>query len=94
MREREKSQGRKPVSEAQDDSVGGWRISSHSYGSGACVEVAALFGEGIQVRDSKNPQGPVLQISQVGWAAFLSRTRRDPRVKIIRHTRTTRTNSA
>jgi len=64
------------VSIAQDSSVRGWRISSFSYGNGACVEVSGLFGKRIQVRDSRNPQGPVLQFSQAGWTAFLRRMRR------------------
>jgi hypothetical protein len=62
------------VTKAQDDSVH-WRKSSRSYGSGNCVEVAAASGERIQVRDSENQLGPVLQFSQVEWTAFLRRMR-------------------
>jgi Domain of unknown function (DUF397) len=45
-----------------------WRTSSHSMSNGQCVEVAD--GPLIQVRDSKNPDGPVLALSPGEWAAF------------------------
>jgi hypothetical protein len=52
-----------------------WRKSSYSNGAGGmCVEVAPL-GEGIVVRDSKNPNGPVLAFSAAEWDAFLSGAR-------------------
>jgi hypothetical protein len=35
-----------------------WRKSSHSGGNGACVELAHTGA----VRDSKNPDGPILRV--------------------------------
>jgi len=41
-----------------------WRRSSHSDGDGGeCVELAALSGQ-VLVRDSKNPDGPVLSFQR------------------------------
>jgi hypothetical protein len=52
-----------------------WRRSSYSNGAGGmCVEVAPL-GEGIAVRDSKNPTGPVLAFTGAEWDAFLAGAR-------------------
>lgn len=48
----------------------GWVKSSFS-GSGNCVEVRAC-GAGVQVRDSKDPDGPVLTFTRAEWAAFLA----------------------
>jgi hypothetical protein len=51
-----------------------WRKSSYSSGSGGnCVEVARNLPGVVGVRDSKNPDGPVLLISFEGWQA-LTRT--------------------
>lgn len=50
-----------------------WRKSTRSQGSGACVEVAALSGHRIAIRDSKNPAGPALVMTAGQWRAFLSR---------------------
>jgi len=49
-----------------------WRKSSHSGGGNTCVEVAALPGRGIAVRDSTNPTGATLLFSRVAWHAFIS----------------------
>jgi Domain of unknown function (DUF397) len=46
-----------------------WRKSSHSSGSGACVEVAELR-TAIAVRDSKDPDGPKLVFPAADWQAF------------------------
>lgn len=40
-----------------------WRKSSRSVGQGACVELAPVAG-GWLVRDSKNPHGPRLAVSE------------------------------
>lgn len=65
------------------DSAGGdannpgreWRRSSWSYGGGNCVEVTAPHGACIDIRDSKDPQGPVLRFTSVHWNAFLAGVR-------------------
>jgi hypothetical protein len=49
-----------------------WRKSSHSGGGGSeCVEVARLSRDRTLVRDSKNPDGPMLSFTPAEWAAFL-----------------------
>jgi hypothetical protein len=53
-----------------------WRKSSYSgNGGGDCVEVACNLPGVVAVRDSKNPDGPVLIISRNEWARFISRLR-------------------
>ncbi len=47
-----------------------WRKSSYSAQNGCCVEVATGAGL-VDVRDSKNPRGPVLQFAPAAWSAFL-----------------------
>ena len=48
-----------------------WRKSSYSNGSGgACVEVADV-GPAIAVRDSKDPNGPHLDVTERAWQAFV-----------------------
>ena len=37
-----------------------------------CVEVAHLGGGAVQVRDSKDPAGPVHQFDGDEWAAFVA----------------------
>jgi len=47
-----------------------FKKSSFSENVGSCVEVAVV-GNGVVVRDSKNPAGPVLWFSAMEWTAFL-----------------------
>ena len=47
-----------------------WRKSTRSNGSGACVEVARNLSEIVAIRDSKDPQGPVLTVAPADWASF------------------------
>ena len=48
-----------------------WHKSSYSGSNGGnCVEVAALPSDSLAVRDSKDPDGPVLTFSRAGWRTF------------------------
>jgi hypothetical protein len=47
----------------------GWRKSSFS-GVDGCLEVLRCHDE-VQIRDSKDPDGPVLTFTTVEWRAFL-----------------------
>ncbi|MFD8065928.1 DUF397 domain-containing protein [Streptomyces parvulus] len=50
-----------------------WRKSSYSNADGGnCVEVADGFPEAMPVRDSKNPDGPVLELSTQAWDQFVN----------------------
>ncbi len=51
-----------------------WFTSSYSDNGGQCVEVAVnlVASRGIvPVRDSKNPEGPALAISDTAWNVFV-----------------------
>jgi hypothetical protein len=53
-----------------------WRKSSYSGNGGAdCVEVARSLPGVVAVRDSKNPDGPILTFSRDEWASFITRLR-------------------
>jgi hypothetical protein len=56
-----------------------WRRSSYSDGEGGnCVEVANLTttpGQGVAVRDSKNPEGPALLVPAKAFIAFIAGVR-------------------
>jgi hypothetical protein len=48
-----------------------WRKSSYSDSEGAeCVEVAEATAA-VHIRDSKDPEGPILTVPRGGWADFL-----------------------
>ncbi|MBG0814835.1 DUF397 domain-containing protein [Planomonospora sp. ID82291] len=47
-----------------------WRKSSYSTDGGNCVEVAGNLPGVVAVRDSKDPDGPVLTFSPDQWRAF------------------------
>ncbi|MFE2929787.1 DUF397 domain-containing protein [Streptomyces sp. NPDC059278] len=52
-----------------------WRKSSYSSGGGGeCVEVATCPAT-VHVRDSKNVQGPHLDVAPGAWAAFVTYAR-------------------
>jgi hypothetical protein len=52
-----------------------WRKSSESGNSGGdCVEVS-LGGEGVSVRNSRDPNGPILSFTPSEWQAFIAGAR-------------------
>jgi hypothetical protein len=48
-----------------------WRKSKASQANGSCVELAAMQDGSIAVRDSKDPNGPVLTFSRGEIRAWL-----------------------
>ncbi|MEV8328625.1 DUF397 domain-containing protein [Kitasatospora sp. NPDC056731] len=52
-----------------------WRKSSYSGQGGQCIEVADGFIDVQPVRDSKDPDGPVLLFPSAAWQAFVTSTR-------------------
>jgi Domain of unknown function (DUF397). len=49
-----------------------WRKSSYSADNGAaCVEVTGGIPGMVAVRDSKDPDGPILTFTHAEWRAFL-----------------------
>ena len=54
-----------------------WRKSSYSGQGNTCVEVAALPGGGRAVRDSMDPQGPVLWFTSTAWREFIKKVRQE-----------------
>ena len=52
-----------------------WRKSSYSGGaSGNCTEVATVPGA-VLVRDSQDPNGPMLAFARAAWQAFAAAVR-------------------
>jgi hypothetical protein len=62
---------------ARADELGAvqWRKSQASNPSGNCVEVAALAGGEVAVRNSRHPSGPALVYTRAEVAAFLTGVR-------------------
>jgi Domain of unknown function (DUF397) len=53
-----------------------WHKSSYSSSNGGnCVEVARNLPDLVAVRDSKDPQGPVMTFTPEQWQAFVSALR-------------------
>jgi hypothetical protein len=53
-----------------------WIKSSYSGENGGnCIEIAPDFPETVPVRDSKNPDGPVLVVTRSAWSAFVRSVR-------------------
>ncbi|MFF7634776.1 Scr1 family TA system antitoxin-like transcriptional regulator [Kitasatospora sp. NPDC008050] len=58
---------------AADYSNASWLKSSYSNGNGgACIEIAPSFGPTLPVRDSKDPEGPVLAFPAPSFTAFVN----------------------
>ena len=56
-----------------------WRKASYSgNGGGSCVEVARNLPRVVVVRDSKDPNGPVLAIEPADWRDFIADVKADP----------------
>jgi hypothetical protein len=59
-----------------DLSTAVWRKSSYSNGNGgSCLEVADGLPGIVPVRDSKNPDGPILQLPASPWSTFVTAVR-------------------
>jgi hypothetical protein len=54
-----------------------WRKATYSTGNGACVEVNAHAGIAA-VRDSQDPAGPVVIVSQPAWRRLVSAIKDNP----------------
>jgi hypothetical protein len=54
------------------DSAGLRWYKSSSSGSEGCVEVAFVEASQVFMRDSKVPDGPVLQFDPMAWEAFVA----------------------
>ncbi|MBL1120478.1 DUF397 domain-containing protein [Streptomyces sp. 110] len=52
-----------------------WVKSRHSAADGNCVELAALAGGEVAVRNSRDPQGPALVYTREEIAAFIAGAR-------------------
>ena len=52
-----------------------WHKSSHSSQDGNCVEVARNLPGLVAVRDSKEPDGAKLVVSQETWRVFIGSVR-------------------
>ncbi|MFD8083211.1 DUF397 domain-containing protein [Kitasatospora sp. NPDC059722] len=48
-----------------------WFKSTYSSNGGQCVEVSSRVPGAVPVRDSKDPEGPVLAFPADAWSAFL-----------------------
>ncbi|WP_328506357.1 DUF397 domain-containing protein [Streptomyces sp. NBC_00391] len=56
--------------------VATWIKSSHSGTNGGdCIEIAPAIPAVVPVRDSKNPDGPVLVINRSAWLSFIGAVR-------------------
>lgn len=58
-----------------DHGTATWQKSSHSGANGNCVEIAALDDETTGVRDSRQPDGPILRYPNATVRSFLDAVR-------------------
>ncbi|MDT0444877.1 DUF397 domain-containing protein [Streptomyces johnsoniae] len=63
------------MSRASQSPHGAWRRSTYSGGNNECVEVATPVRNHIPVRDSKQPEGPVVVFGTGAWGAFVASLR-------------------
>lgn len=49
-----------------------FRKSTFSADTANCVEVGTCTRDGVHVRDSKDPTGPVLSFSSAAWTDFIA----------------------
>lgn len=63
------------MSSAPEDGELRWFKSTRSAGNGACVEVAFTAAGGVAVRDSKDPDGPLLRFDGEAWRSFVDSVR-------------------
>ena len=49
-----------------------WIKSSLSNGNNTCVETASVKQDEILVRNSRDPEGPVLAFTKAEWVAFIA----------------------
>jgi hypothetical protein len=52
-----------------------WRKSSYSANNSACVEISER-PETIALRDSKDPEGPIIEVARADWRAFVDAVKR------------------
>jgi hypothetical protein len=52
-----------------------WRKSRHSNNGGNCVEVAIPTPGTVVLRDSRDPDGPVIAIRTRAWRAFTAQVK-------------------
>jgi len=52
-----------------------WRKSTYSDADGNCVEVRINDSGTIAVRDSKDPNGPAIEVGLVAWQSFVDTIR-------------------
>ena len=52
-----------------------WRKSTYSFANGNCVEVGTGHGV-VAVRDSTDPDGPVIDVSPRAWIEFTESVKR------------------
>jgi Domain of unknown function (DUF397) len=56
-----------------------WRKSTHSRSLGNCVEVGnAQALVTVAVRDSQDPDGPVINVNPQAWITFTEQVKRTP----------------
>jgi hypothetical protein len=56
------------------DRTGQWRKSDACGKAPECVEVS-MRAHGVAVRDSKSPEGPILEFTAAEWTAFVAGVR-------------------